>query len=221
MKIGRLFYAVNIMISILNKYKILLWDFDGVIMDSNPIRTYGFQEVLKPYPAYQVKELIAYHKQNGGLPRYEKFRYFFEKIRNEQTDETAIKQLCEKFSSIMLQKLLNEDLLINDAVSFIKAKYQKFTMHVVSGSDETELKQVCNALHLTKYFTSLVGSPTLKPELVKQVLQNYNYNKPDVAYIGDSINDYDAAKANNVDFYGYNNDSLRNVSVKYIESFAV
>jgi HAD superfamily hydrolase (TIGR01549 family) len=203
----------------LDKYKVLLWDFDGVIMDSNPVRTHGFGEVLKSYPARQVEELIKYHKQNGGLPRYEKFRYFFKNIRHEQVDEEAIKHLSKQFTDIMLKKLMDPSLLINDAVSFIKANYKSFIMHIVSGSDQIELRKVCDALGLSSYFVSIVGSPILKPELVKQVLQQYSYNKNEVAFIGDSINDYDAALNNQVDFYGYNNEDIRHLSGNYIEKF--
>ena len=90
----------------LNNYKILLWDFDGVIMDSNPVRTYGFEEVLKGYPQQQLDEFMVFHKQNGGLPRYDKFRYFFEKIRDEQVSDAEIARLSARFSEIMLNKLM-------------------------------------------------------------------------------------------------------------------
>jgi len=205
------------MAAILNKYKILLWDFDGVIMDSNPVRTYGFEEVLKGYPAEQLNELISYHKQNGGLPRYDKFRYFFEKIRDEQVSDAEIARLSARFSEIMLNKLMDRSLLIPDSVNFIKANYKKFIMHIVSGSDQTELRKVCDYLDLTQYFVSIVGSPVLKPVLTKQILKTYNYNKYEVAFIGDSVNDYTAAVENGIDFYGYNNKRLLNLSKLYIK----
>lgn len=201
----------------LNKYKVLLWDFDGVIMDSNPVRTYGFQEVLKEYPADQLNELITYHKQNGGLPRYDKFRYFFEKIRGEQVSSQEIARLSARFSEIMLARLLDPSLLIPDSVAFIKANYKNFMMHVVSGSDQTELRVICDHLDLTQYFVSIVGSPVLKPRLTGQILKTYNYNKYEVAFIGDSVNDYDAAVENGIDFWGYNNKRLLNLSKLYIK----
>ena len=202
-----------------DKYKVLLWDFDGVIMDSNPVRTLGFEEVLKQYPTEQVKQLIAFHKQNGGLPRYDKFRYFFEKIRGEQVSNEEINRLSAQFSDIMMSLLLNEALLIPDSLAFIKANYQKFAMHVVSGSDQTELRKICAHFRLDQYFISIVGSPVLKPKLVKQLLQQYSYTPGEAAFIGDSINDYDAAAENAIDFFGYNNSSLLNQSVLYIKKF--
>ena len=162
---------------------------------------------------------MVFHKQNGGLPRYDKFRYFFEKIRDEQVDAQEIAHLSTRFSEIMLKKLMDSSLLIPDSVAFIKANYKKFIMHIVSGSDQTELRSVCTYLNLTQYFVSIVGSPILKPQLVKQLLHDYSYKIGNVALIGDSINDYDAAVNNNIDFYGYNNAALLKLSASYINKF--
>jgi phosphoglycolate phosphatase-like HAD superfamily hydrolase len=217
--LGMFYIPPENLVIMLDKYKVLLWDFDGVIMDSNPVRTYGFEEVLKGYPAEQLNELITYHMQNGGLPRYDKFRYFFEKIRGEQVSEQEIARLSARFSEIMLGRLLDRSLLIPDSVAFIKANYTNFIMHIVSGSDQTELRTICAHLGLTQYFVSVVGSPVLKPLLTRQILQTYNYNKCEVAFIGDSVNDYNAAVENGIDFYGYNNKRLLNLSKLYIKKF--
>lgn len=203
----------------LDKYKILLWDFDGVIMDSNPVRTYGFEEILKDYPEKQVDELIAFHKQNGGLPRYDKFRYFFENIRGEHVSDAEIARLSAQFSEIMLDRLMDKSLLIPDSVDFIKANYRKFTMHIVSDSDQAELRKVCDYQGLTQYFVSIVGSPILKPQLVKQLMLDYSYQKAESAFIGDSINDHDAAITNGIDFFGYNNAALQKLTGSYIKNF--
>ncbi len=203
----------------LDKYKVILWDFDGVIMDSMPVRSKGFEEVLKQYPAEQVQELLAFHHKNGGLSRYVKFRYFFEKIRGVSITEEEVNNLSFDFSAIMLSLLINEKLLIQDAVNFIKKYHSSFAMHIVSGSDQTELRKICEALGLSGYFKSIHGSPTPKTELVRQVLEANNYNKVDVVLIGDSVNDYDAAEKNGIGFYGYNSEAVRNLSGNYIDSF--
>ena len=66
----------------LEKYKTILWDFDGVILDSNIIRTKGFIEIFKDFPNNYITQLIKYHEEMGGLSRYHKIEYFFNKIVN-------------------------------------------------------------------------------------------------------------------------------------------
>ena len=201
-------------------YKIIFWDFDGVIMDSMPIRGKGFEEVLKQYPKDQVDELMTFHELNGGLSRYVKFRYFFEKIRGESISDESVINLSNEFSKIMLGLLIDEKLLISESVSFIKSNFQKFDMHIVSGSDGNELNSICQALGLTNYFITINGSPTPKKQLVKDLITLYNYDKDEIVLIGDSINDFEAAKINGISFLGYNNDQLKNLSTNYLTSFA-
>lgn len=200
------------------EYKTLLWDFDGVIMDSNEIREQGFKEVLKSYPNEQVDKLVAFHRINGGLSRYVKFRYFFETIRKEGVlSPEKLNEFTEKFGLIMKTKLQSESLLIADSVNFIKKYSQKIDMHIVSGSDQLELRSICEGLHLSKYFKSINGSPTHKNDLVKAVIEKEQLERESVCLIGDSINDLDAAEINKINFVGYNNPAL--IQNDYIVSF--
>lgn len=202
------------------KYKAILWDFDGVIMDSMPIRDKGFEVTLANYPEGEVKSLLEYHRINGGLSRYVKFRYFFEKIRNVSVTDEQIAALASKFSDVMMELLLDEKLLIMDSVEFIRQNYKAIPMHVVSGSDGVELRKICDALNLSQYFGSIHGSPTPKKQLISILLADYNYTPESVVLIGDSINDYEAAVHNNISFWGYRNLSLQEKSETYIDSFS-
>lgn len=202
----------------LEKYKIIFWDFDGVLMDSNSIRDVGFEKVLGNYPRKFVQELMDFHQANGGLSRYVKFRYFYENILKQDVSETEIQELANEFSIIMKSLLLNPQLLIEDSMNFVKSQFDKgVKMHIVSGSDQEELRFLCRELEIDKYFISIHGSPTPKKELVKELIDLNEYNKLDIALIGDSINDLEAANLNGINFFGYNNMSLSDLP-KYILS---
>lgn len=211
---------LNLFMRKLLENKVILWDFDGVIMDSMAIRSNGFSLVLNSFPDEQVQELMDFHNLNGGLSRYVKFRYFFEKIRGEVITEEQVLDYAASFSEIMLNALIDENLLISDSVNFIKQNYDKYEMHIVSGSDGNELRKICEALNLSKYFKSINGSPTPKKQLVKDLLLDFRYLNTDVILVGDSINDLEAAEASAIMFYGYNNPSLSKESENYIESFS-
>jgi phosphoglycolate phosphatase-like HAD superfamily hydrolase len=202
-----------------SKYKIIFWDFDGVIMDSMSVRDKGFEIVLQSYPNEQVAVLMEYHRKNGGLSRYNKFRFFFEEIRKESITDSEIKVLAEEFSVVMLKNLLDRKLLIEDSVQFIKNNSEKFRMHIVSGSDGNELRYICETLGLSKFFISIHGSPTPKKELVRETIEKNNYALTDVLLIGDSVNDFEASEVNGITFYGYNNEELLKLSPNYIKSF--
>lgn len=197
--------------------KTIFWDFDGVILDSMSIRDRGFEMVLSDFPSSEVEQLLTYHRANGGLSRYVKFRYFFEKIRGEQTSEEKIQDYAARFSEIMLSELGNRSLLIQDSVDFI-SKSDK-DMYIVSGSDQKELRKLCELHKIDQYFLGIYGSPTPKKQLVANLIKSSDIDLSRAALIGDSINDYEAATENNVAFFGYNNPTLKSFGKDYIEGF--
>ncbi|MFT4801032.1 MAG: HAD superfamily hydrolase (TIGR01549 family) [Flavobacteriaceae bacterium] len=199
--------------------KTILWDFDGVILDSMTVRDWGFEEIFKSFDKEKVKELLDYHRFNGGLSRYVKIRYFFEKILKRQISDEEILEYASRFSEIMLKELINPKNIIQETLEFIKNNYKKYNFHIVSGSDGKELNFLCEKLNISDYFISIQGSPTPKNTLVEVLLKENNYDLKETCLIGDSINDYEAASKNKILFFGFNNRSLLNLEPSYIESF--
>lgn len=202
-----------------SQIKSIFWDFDGVLMDSMHVRDKGFEIVLKDYSKEEVAALLKFHRENGGLSRYVKFRYFFEIIKKQEITEEEVKVYAQKFSDVMFNNLLDEKLLIEDAIQFVKKNFEQYEMHIVSGSDQTELRHICTQLKLNTYFQSINGSPTPKKQLVKDVLEKYDYKKEEAILIGDSINDFEAADENEISFIGYNNKNLQALNFNYINKF--
>ncbi|RAR47243.1 HAD family hydrolase [Flavobacterium lacus] len=194
---------------------VIFWDFDGVLMDSNAIRNTGFEKVLADYPPEQVEQLLSFHKANGGLSRYVKFRYFFEKIRNESVMEEQITILATRFSVIMKDLLLNEDLLFSETLDFVKRNQGNYKMHITSGSDQEELRYLCESLKISYLFDSVHGSPTAKIFLIKDLIDLHKYDHSKCVLIGDSINDWEAADANGILFMAYNSDEIVKSKTNY------
>lgn len=190
-------------------FEVILWDFDGVIIDSNSVRELGFRQVLKEFDPEKVEQLIDFHNANGGWSRYVKFRYFYEEILKRPISESQVQELANRFSSIMVESLPNPELLVEETVRFIQEMYSKEKqMHIVSGSDGNELRALCEQLELSKYFLSINGSPTPKSALVKEIITCGKISTSNYCLIGDAVNDYDAANENAIQFFGYNNHEL-------------
>ena len=202
----------------LTNKKLILWDFDGVIIESNEVREYGFRQIFKNYSKSEIEKLLEFHRLNGGLSRYVKIHYFFEQIIGRQIEEKEVDLLADKFSVIMREELTKKEYLISETVDFIKSVPSSVEMHIVSGSDQNELRYLCKKLEIETCFKSIQGSPTPKNTLVKNILDTCERNKNESVLIGDSINDYEAADINGIDFMGYNNPTLKGKGA-YINSF--
>ena len=183
------------------------------------IKGNGLREVFKDYPQEKVEALVAFHHENGGMSRYAKIRYFFEELLGKKIQEEEVIKFAEAFSEKMRRELDNKEYIIHDAVEFIRKNHQNHHLHIASGADEKELQYICKRLGLASYFKTIEGSPTPKEELVEGILKEFNYSKDKTLLIGDSKNDYEAAKANQISFAGYNNEVLRGFGDFYIDSF--
>jgi phosphoglycolate phosphatase-like HAD superfamily hydrolase len=190
-------------------YKNIIWDFDGVIIDSSEIRVFAFREMLKNYPLDKVDKLIDFHKTNDGLSRYVKIDYFFSNIINQSIDNQKRTSLLKEFGMICSKKLDNKKLLIEDTLKFIVNNHSQKNFHIASGSDNDELKTLCLSLDLATFFNSINGSPEVKKNIVRRVILENNYIPEETCLIGDSINDYDAAVINKIQFFAFNNIKLK------------
>ena len=108
----------------------ILWDFDGVILDSMPTREYGFRKIFENYDKNLVEKLIEYHTLNGGLSRYIKIRYFFEVLLEDEITEEKVLELANNFSLIMKKELTNKKYLIKETVDFISNNYEKYNLYI-------------------------------------------------------------------------------------------
>ncbi|NJM23241.1 MAG: hypothetical protein HC907_33605 [Richelia sp. SM1_7_0] len=71
--------------------KAIIFDCDGVIFDSNALKTAAFREVLAAYPQEVVDKFIVYHQKTGGISRYVKLRAFFTEFLQTSVDEENYK----------------------------------------------------------------------------------------------------------------------------------
>lgn len=131
--------------------KNIIFDFDGVILDSMSIRNEGFRKIFEDYDNKKVEELISFHLINGGLSRFVKIKYFFEELLDTFIGEEEINYFADQYSKIMKEKLVNEKYLIKDTVDFIKNN-NKIKMFIASGSEEKELRLINESLHLKILF---------------------------------------------------------------------
>lgn len=197
--------------------KNILWDFDGVILDSMKIKGDGFKELFKKEDQELINKIEQYHYQNGGISRFEKIKYFYENLLNQDISNEKIYELADTFASIIEKNMYDKNNLIMDSVDFIKNNHTKYDFHIVSGAEHKELNDLCEYFELSKYFLSINGSPTKKDILVKNILEKYSYNTNETILIGDAMTDYEASRKNNITFYGFNNEELRKFD--YIENF--
>ena len=182
----------------LSKYSTIIFDCDGVILNSNDIKTNAFYEIAKVYGHLPALELINYHKINGGVSRYEKFKYLFTNILCRPFESEEIGKLLLNFSNEVKKALLTCEVASN--IKELREKTKSAKWMIVSGGDQIELREVFYKRGLDAYFDcGIFGSPDDKYEILKREKRKGNITGKSL-FLGDSEYDYQVATAEKMDF---------------------
>tara|TARA_Y100001970_G_scaffold286159_1_gene407645 strand:- start:7865 stop:8497 length:633 start_codon:yes stop_codon:yes gene_type:complete len=195
--------------------KAIIFDFDGVIVDSVDLKTEAFKELYKDYNKQILKSIVAHHNQNGGMSRYEKFKFYHEKYLNKRITNLELNRLGKQFSRIVENKIIKTK-YIKGSFEYISENYKKYKLFISSGTPENELRRICKKRNISKYFHKIYGSPNSKVKHIKNVIEYTKVLKKEIIYIGDSKNDYDAANKMNVNFIGLGKNFQKNGKNKII-----
>ena len=67
----------------INSYQVAVFDCDGVILDTNQVKSEAFAHALSDDPPELVRSFAQYHKESGWVSRYLKFEHYFKNIRKQ------------------------------------------------------------------------------------------------------------------------------------------
>src|SRR5687768_5733720 len=183
-------------------WQAIIFDFDGVVVESGEIKTQAFANLYQEYGETVMAEVAKYHVLNGGMSRYQKFRYFQETLL-EKPPLTAEeeRQLDQRFSELVVEAVI-ASAPVPGAAELIQREAGRIPLFVASGTPETELNTIVVRRGLGSYFTAVRGSPTPKQKLIGDILSTHGLLPERVLMIGDALIDYQSAIVNNVAFIG-------------------
>ena len=184
----------------------VIFDCDGVILDSNQIKTKAFNKALVDQPKKKVTKFIAFHKKNGGISRKIKFEYFFYEILKLKNKNLIDKSL-KRFKEYLVPKLVSSR-YIKGVLRFIKTlKKKNIKIFIVSGSLQLELRKVFRKKKKDALFNEILGTPNDKIENINYLKKKYDLNFKKGIFFGDSKADWKAAKKFNIKFIFVNEKS--------------
>ncbi len=180
--------------------KTIIFDFDGVICESIDIKTQTFRKLFEAYPEV-IERIIHYHLEHGGLSRYEKFKVIYRDFLKKDLNDEQLQSLGQKFSQYSYEAIVKAPLVVG-AYEFLKNNRTKYKFYVASGTPQGELRSIATHKGLQPFFLGIFGSPSTKETLIRQILKDNHLRPEETVFIGDSMTDYDGARAAEIDFIG-------------------
>ena len=183
-----------------NKYKLVIFDFDGVIIDSKINMKNSWNDVRRKLNLNCKFESYFKHI---GIP----FREIL--IKNQIFDNHKKIEFIYKKSSL---KNKNKIKIYNKAKIILEHLSKTKKISIVTSKDKYRTKSFLNHFKL-RFDMVLSPSKKLKgkpsKDMLTHTLKKFRISKKDACYIGDTEYDYLASKAAGIDFifarYGYGN----------------
>lgn len=179
--------------------KVLMLDFDGVILESNDIKDRAFEYTFADYPEY-LPAIMQYHFSNNGIIRFKKFEHIVEHILGRTYTPKDEAFLAGRFSQFVLRRTA-ECPLVEGAGAFLDFFYTKVPLYLVSVNPPKDLEHTLKVRKLDHYFKGVYATGD-KVTAIREILKLEKIGAQQALFVGDSYEDLLAAKAVNVPFIG-------------------
>ncbi len=184
----------------LRQYKSVVFDCDGVILDSNVVKTEAYFRTAKNLGATdaQALALTDYHVKLGGISRYHKFDWYLREVLNKPATEDAVQALLDEFSRELEVGLM--ECAVADGLQTLREATSQAKWMILSGGDQQEIRDLFAKRDLTKHFDGgLFGSPDNKDVVLAREIANGNLQLP-ALFVGDSKYDFESSTRAGLDF---------------------
>ena len=181
------------------KLRAIVFDFDGVILESGDVKTEAFVELFAEHGAEVQTRVRQHHLDNLGVSRFKKFAWIHEHVLRTPLSDAESKALGEKFSALALDRVLTSPFVLG-AREALQSLVPRFPLFVASGTPQGELDMIVARRELGPLFREVHGTPLEKPEILRGIMERYCVAPREILFVGDGSSDHAAATATGVEF---------------------
>lgn len=178
-------------------FDLYLFDFDGVLFNTNRIKSEAFRQALEGYPQQAVDDFIRYHEASGGISRYVKFAHFFDVIlgKTDSGDEQQV--ALDRFAAIGERLMTKATPLAGVPQVLETIQRAGKVCAICSGGKRDEIETLLQRNQLDHRFIEIWGNEQSKAEHAAEHIAPH-YSR--VLYFGDARYDMEVAEQFGFDF---------------------
>ena len=183
----------------INNIKTLIFDCDGVILNSNKIKKAAYYKVASSYYGDRLANLLVENlSKNSGNTREYFFSHFLSHIVPSQTLGPSVEELVLEVGEAIHKGLMECE--ISQSLFELRENTPDLKWLVISGGVESELRDIFIKRSLLDLFDAGVyGGPRTKHEILNSLIKENKLEFP-ALFLGDSHYDHEAANKANIDF---------------------
>ena len=143
------------------KLSAVVFDCDGVLIESNAIKTQAFGQTVDEFGQKAMDQLMDYHREHGGISRFKKFEWFYREVVKAPLSDEMMDTLCDRFTQLCINAVLDVP-MVDGAKESLELLSGRLPMFVASGTPEKELQDILIQRGLAPYFKGIHGIPPEK-----------------------------------------------------------
>ena len=176
----------------------VVFDFDGVILETDDIKTQAFAQLFVDHPEHR-EAILDLHRENMGLSRLIKFERIHAQILGKPLSPKEKDRLADRFAELVLDRVL-ASAEVPGMRACLEVLLSRLPMFVASGTPQKELDLVVARRDLAGYFTEVWGSPPSKPDIIRGIMTRWSLTPGQVLMVGDGESDWRAAQETGIHF---------------------
>jgi phosphoglycolate phosphatase-like HAD superfamily hydrolase len=182
----------------ISTFKLIFWDFDGVIKDSVEVKSLAFMQLFRSHGGDIAERVRVHHEAHGGMSRFDKIPRYLAWAGVTATPE-IVEEYCQRFASLVRQGVIDAP-WVPGVKEFLFSNPYEQEFVLVTATPQGEIEGVLAALSLRACFTDVYGAPATKMAAISEALVTRQLDPQHCLMIGDARADWDAARANRVPF---------------------
>lgn len=177
------------------KYKNILWDWNGTILNDTPVAYEATNILLERYGYKTIT--LEYYRDNVDTPIVNFYSKIFD--LSKESMETLDNEWC------VLYNQLSQKIKLQDGIEKLLEKLSKQDCHqaVLSAFKTEEIIKFAEKFSVSHYFKSILGTNNIVMESKtmrgKKYMHKNNLDPKETLYIGDTVHDFDTALGLGVD----------------------
>ncbi len=180
----------------------IAFDFDGTLVDSNPIKKSAFYEVVADIPgAARALGQILKSPESGA--RHDVFRALDARLRPANINPEALVRAYGAKCEAGILNILDQSRI----TAFLDAlKSKGYALFLVSATPQVDLASILKKTPLANRFEAILGGPRPKTEILADIARRHSWNMQQMIMVGDGESDCRAAATVGCRFVGVGDD---------------
>lgn len=184
----------------IDSLRAIVFDFDGVILESANIKTEAFLELYAAYPE-KLAAIRDYHVGQAGISRYVKFEHIQKNILGLPYTAEDKARVSAAFERLTRERIFRCP-EVPGAERLLRGLRGRVLRVVGSGTPQPELDLIIQKRAMEGWFDEWWGTPRVKAEIIRDVMARHDVSADRVLMVGDGMSDYQAAAETGARFLG-------------------